>query len=69
MTETFNNWTEYDAWLIQNYEQYAMTNLNEIDGKVVVEYVTKEELDKRLNDIINRFKNNQPKKQEGVKNG
>lgn len=34
------------------------------------EYVTKEELDKRLNDIINRFKNNQPKKQqEGVKNG
>lgn len=32
------------------------------------EYVTKEELDKRLNDIINRFKNNKPK-QEGVKNG
>ena len=46
MTETFNNWTEYDAWLIQNYEQYAMTNLNEIDGKVVVEYVTKEEWEK-----------------------
>lgn len=34
------------------------------------EYVTKEELDKRLNDIINRFKNNNNKpKQEGVKNG
>lgn len=28
-------------------------------------YVTKEELDRRLNEIVNRFKN---KKQEGVKN-
>ena len=43
MTESFNNWTEYDAWLIQNYEQFAMTSLNEIDGKVVVEYMTKED--------------------------
>ena len=41
MTETFNNWTEYDAWLIQHYEEFAMTKVDEIDGKVVVEYMTK----------------------------
>ena len=41
MTESFDTWTAYDNWLIQNYEKYAMTSLNEIDGKVVVEYVEK----------------------------
>ncbi|WP_294429547.1 hypothetical protein [uncultured Treponema sp.] len=47
MTETFNTWTEYDEWLIQNYEAYAMTSLNEIDGKVVVEYMDKAEWEKQ----------------------
>lgn len=43
MTQEFENWTEYDNWLIQNYEQYAFTSLNEINGKIVVEYMSKEE--------------------------
>ncbi|MCR4823261.1 MAG: hypothetical protein K5873_10380 [Treponema sp.] len=43
MSETFNTWTEYDNWLVQNYEQYAMTSLKEIDGKIIVEYMTKED--------------------------
>ncbi len=46
MTETFNNWTDYDAWLIQHYEEFAMTKVNEIDGKVVVEYMPKAEWEK-----------------------
>lgn len=46
MTETFNNWTDYDAWLIQHYEEFAMTKVNEIDGKVVVEYMPKSEWEK-----------------------
>lgn len=34
------------------------------------DYVTKDELDKRLNEIMNKIRNNnQNKKQEGVKNG
>lgn len=41
MTESFDTWTAYDNWLVKNYEQYAMTSLNEIDGKVVVEYMEK----------------------------
>lgn len=47
MTESFNNWTDYDAWLVQNYDKYAMTSLNEVDGKVVVEYIDKSEWEKQ----------------------
>ena len=35
----------YDDWLIQNYDKYAVIKLNEIDGKVVAEYCTKEDYD------------------------
>ena len=38
MTETFSDWTSYDAWLVKNYEQYAVYKLDEKDGKVVAEY-------------------------------
>ena len=47
MTETFDTWTAYDAWLIQNYEQYAMTKVDEIDGKIVVEYMPKADWEKQ----------------------
>ena len=47
MTETFNTWTEYDAWLIQHYDEFAMTKLDEIDGKVVVEFMPKAEWEKQ----------------------
>lgn len=38
MTETFSDWTSYDAWLVKNYEQYAVYKLDEIDGKIVAEF-------------------------------
>ena len=41
MTQSFDNWTTYDDWLIQNYDKYAVTNLNEQDGKIVAEYMEK----------------------------
>ena len=47
MTESFDTWTAYDNWLIQNYEKYAMTSLNEINGKVVVEYMPKADWEKQ----------------------
>lgn len=44
LTQTFNNWTEYDVWLIQNYNDYDIVNLNENENKTVtVEYEKKEE--------------------------
>ena len=39
----FSTWTEYDDWLIQNYNDYAVVNLNEADGKIKAEYVKKED--------------------------
>lgn len=41
MTETFDSWTAYDDWLIQNYDKYAITSLNEKDGKIVAEFMDK----------------------------
>lgn len=46
MTETFNSWTDYDNWLIQNYDKYAITSLNENQGKVIAEYQEKSEWEK-----------------------
>lgn len=44
LTQTFNTWTEYDDWLIQNYNDYEIVNLNENENKTVtVEYEKKEE--------------------------
>ena len=47
MTQTFNSWTEYDDWLKQNCEAYAITKLNEIDGKIVAEFMEKSEWEKQ----------------------
>ncbi len=41
MTQQFENWTEYDTWLIQNYNDFAVTSVNETDGKVTIEYMSK----------------------------
>lgn len=43
MTQTFNSWTEYDNWLIKNYDKYAITSLNENEGKITAEYMGKAE--------------------------
>lgn len=46
MTMTFDDWTSYDDWLIENYVHYNIYSVNEVDGKVVIEYCNKGELDK-----------------------
>ena len=38
MTQSFENWTAYDEWLIENYSYYNITSLNEVDGKIVAVY-------------------------------
>ncbi|WP_191013604.1 hypothetical protein [Treponema zioleckii] len=43
MKASFENWTAYDIWLVQNYSQFDIIDVNEVDGKVEVEYLTKEE--------------------------
>lgn len=43
MTQTFSNWTEYDNWLVKNYEQYALTSVNEENGAVTAEFIEKAE--------------------------
>ncbi|MCR5171908.1 MAG: hypothetical protein K6B73_03465 [Treponema sp.] len=45
MKMEFNSWTDYDDWLIQNYNDFAVTSVNEADGKIVVEYMNKADWD------------------------
>ncbi|MBR0487109.1 MAG: hypothetical protein IJJ70_05315 [Treponema sp.] len=45
MKMEFNSWTDYDDWLIQNYNDFAITSVNEVDGKIVVEYMNKADWD------------------------
>ena len=47
MTESFNTWTEYDNWLTKHYEEYAITSVNEIDGKIIAEFMSKEDWEKQ----------------------
>lgn len=46
ITETFDNWTDYNKWLVGHYEEYAVTSLKEIDGKIVAGLMSKEDWDK-----------------------
>lgn len=43
MTMSFENWTSYDDWLIVNYDNFAITKVSEIDGKICIEYCDKAE--------------------------
>ncbi|MBQ6057935.1 MAG: hypothetical protein IJL34_09730 [Treponema sp.] len=45
MKMEFNSWTDYDDWLIQNYNDFAITSVNEVEGKIVVEYMNKADWD------------------------
>lgn len=47
MTQTFENWTAYDDWLIQNYDAYSIYKVEEKDGKIFVEYMEKAEWEKQ----------------------
>jgi len=41
MEQTFENWTDYDNWLVQNYDQYAVYKIQEQGGKISIEYCLK----------------------------
>lgn len=41
MTTNFENWTEYDNWLIKNYSEFSIYKLEEKDGKIFIEYCDK----------------------------
>lgn len=38
---TFENWTEYDDWLVQNYGENSIYKVNEVNGKIEIEYCDK----------------------------
>ena len=40
----FEDWTGYDEWLIQNYDNYGITSVEETDGKIHVKFMEKTEL-------------------------
>lgn len=37
----FSNWTEYDDWLMQNYDDFALTSVEENNGKIEIKYMKK----------------------------
>lgn len=45
MTESkdFESWTSYNQWLIENYDVYSVTNIEDTNGKIKAYFMTKEE--------------------------
>ena len=43
MDQSFENWTDYDNWLVQNYDNFSIYKVQEIDGKITIEYCPKSE--------------------------
>ena len=41
MTQSFDSWTDYDNWLVQNYDNYAIYKVEESNGKIQIEYCNK----------------------------
>lgn len=41
----FSNWTEYDDWLMQNYDEFAITSVEENNGKIEIKYMKKSDWD------------------------
>ena len=35
----FSNWTEYDDWLMQNYDDFAVTSVEENNGKIEIKFM------------------------------
>lgn len=40
-TKEFPDWTTYDNWLIENNSKYSITDLNQVDGKIVAVFFEK----------------------------
>lgn len=37
----FESWTDYDNWLVQNYENFSIYKVEEASGKIHIEYCNK----------------------------
>ncbi len=61
MTDTFPNWTEYDDWLIANYDKYSIYKLEDNNGSITIEYVEKSE----FNELKKQKENEEQKKAKG----
>lgn len=40
---TFSSWTEYDDWLVQNYNDNAIYEVNEAEGKIKIKFCPKKD--------------------------
>ncbi len=45
---SFANWTEYDDWLVKNYAENSIFKVNEVNGKIEVEYCDKSEFQEEM---------------------
>ena len=41
MEQTFESWTDYDNWLVQNYDQFAVYKVEEQGSKIQIQYCPK----------------------------
>ncbi|MCR4899416.1 MAG: hypothetical protein K5907_01190 [Treponema sp.] len=41
MVMDFESWTDYDNWLVQNYENFSIYKVEEASGKIHIEYCNK----------------------------
>ena len=41
MEQTFESWTEYDNWLVQNYDQFSIYKIDESNGQINIKYCAK----------------------------
>ena len=41
MTQSFDSWTDYDNWLVQNYDTFSIYKVEESAGKINIEYCEK----------------------------
>ena len=41
MEETFESWTDYDNWLVQNYDQFSIYKIDQDQGKIHIQYCSK----------------------------
>ena len=41
MEQTFESWTDYDNWLVQNYDQFAVYKIEEQGSQIHITYCPK----------------------------
>ena len=56
MVETFDlefeDWTAYDEWLVANYENNSIFEVNEKDGKIKIRYCKKSDFPELKKELV-----------------